>query len=62
MLDEVFSVIDEKLNRIIEQTTKTNGRVSAIEDWKSRATGFGGAVTMFVVPVLLYMLYMHIGG
>jgi hypothetical protein len=33
-LEAIDSKFDEKLDKILIQTTKTNGRVSSIEDWK----------------------------
>lgn len=33
-LEAIDSKFDEKLDKILIQTTKTNGRVSGLEDWK----------------------------
>lgn len=45
---------------LIAQTTKTNGTVSDIVKWKERMTGAFIVVTSIVVPVMLYILYLHI--
>lgn len=60
MLDEMFKVIDEKLDKILDQTTKTNGSVAEIQAWRSNATGFITALSIFVVPVMMYLLYAHL--
>jgi hypothetical protein len=33
-LEAIDAKFDEKLDKILIQTTKTNGRVTGIEDWK----------------------------
>ncbi len=33
---------------------KTNGRVSALERWQSYSLGFGAAVTLLLIPILIY--------
>ena len=34
-LEAIDSKFDEKLDKILIQTTKTNGRVSGLEDWRT---------------------------
>ena len=34
-LESIDSKFDEKLDKILIQTTKTNGRVSRLEEWKA---------------------------
>jgi len=44
LMDEKFNSIDEKLGRILEQTTKTNGRVNSLWDWRERMKGIWIAI------------------
>lgn len=38
-LDHVTRSVDEKLEKILEQTTLTNGRVNDLESWKDKIQG-----------------------
>lgn len=59
-LDEKFDIhqetLNEKLDAILKQTTKTNGRVTALEAIKNRIYG-GLALIGFVVT--LVEMYLH---
>jgi hypothetical protein len=61
LIEEKFIDISEALIRIEKQTTKTNGTVADLQEWKSISKGALTIVSVVVVPVLLYLLYLHIG-
>uniref|UniRef100_A0A6M3XYD1 Uncharacterized protein n=1 Tax=viral metagenome TaxID=1070528 RepID=A0A6M3XYD1_9ZZZZ len=41
---------------LIEQTTRTNGRVTALENYKNMVIGGGIVVSMMVVPLFISFL------
>jgi hypothetical protein len=47
--------MSEKLDKILEQTTKTNGKVLRLQEWKSYLVGAWAVVTLFVIPLVLYV-------
>ncbi len=51
----------EVLERIEAQTTKTNGRVSRLENWKSYINGSTAIVASLGVPILGWSVYQIIG-
>ncbi len=50
-IDVKFSDIKNQLDRIEEQTMKTNGRVSSLENWQAYVVGFCACVAILILPV-----------
>jgi hypothetical protein len=60
MVDERFNENSASHNRLIEQTTKTNGRVTLLEQWRWYQTGaitiITVIITAIVIPIILKAL------
>ena len=52
-----FEEIKEKLETILQQTTKTNGRVSKLEQWRAYILGAVGIMVVLVIPIATLVLY-----
>lgn len=55
-IDEFMKDIKDTLQRIEMQTTRTNGRVSSLENWRGFITGGLAILTVLVVPVFIKYL------
>lgn len=50
-----FDDVKSDLSSILTQTTKTNGRVNALENWRWFLVGGMAIVSSFVIPLILYI-------
>lgn len=57
-LDEMFGDIKGSMSRIETQTIRTNGRVTVIERWQYSFMGGIAVLTIIVVPLLAWALYV----
>ncbi len=58
---QMFVTLDEKLSKVLDQTTKTNGRVTLLEQWKAKLKGIWFAVVVITVTVNgLVILYFTV--
>lgn len=46
------------LEKILIQTTTTNGRVTALEKWQYTSMGAVGVLSIIVVPILCWALWV----
>lgn len=55
---EKWHDIGNDLQKILTQTTATNGRVGKLENWKYFITGGMAVIVIIVVPLLGWALYV----
>lgn len=56
-IQEFFKDIKESLERIETQTSKTNGRVSKLENWRAYLTGSIVVLSTVVLPIAGWIVY-----
>jgi len=52
---EKFERNEEDHKAILEQTTKTNGSVRALQQWRSFMIGGITVISMFLIPIIIYL-------
>lgn len=56
-IDSKDNAHEEMLNKILSQTTKTNGRVSSLENWRAYLVGAWAVVSLIVIPLFTYVYF-----
>ncbi len=57
-MDEKFNDQNLVLEQIREQTTRHNGRMSSIEKWQYITMGATSVITVVIVPILAWALWV----
>lgn len=55
-IDGKVATVDSKVDKVIEQTTKHNGRMSKMEKWMWTLAGGGTVIVALVIPMLTYYI------
>lgn len=59
-IDEKFGEVKSLLLEIRDQTKKTNGRVSRLENWRWMIAGGMAVICFIVVPLVVYINTLQI--
>jgi len=58
-LDNFIEVNGKEHKAILDQVIKTNSRVDKLEVWRGFITGGLLIISIFIVPILLYLIYKN---
>lgn len=58
----VSSGIHQKVEETLTEVRKNSGRLSEVEKWQERLKGGMTILSIIVLPVALYLLYVYLDG